>query len=240
MQVHGLGEGVKNAMAAETKQSKIVIIVASGIILVASTILAGFYLASTANVQSYQTKALEYDKASSIIWYDVDCWDGPFSDTTLALEYKQEIATSDCDSDCLEMGTKWSIIYSLNGSTLLLIAMNMILMIFGAFRFWPRMIGACCNCLLSCIHLAAIITTAVFRFRLQGKLCALSLLPTKIDREMNLSFDRTFETDGQMIIGLWISQLIFFLVFSFGGCFSAKPAKGETPGDLNSLLHHGA
>ena len=220
-------------MAVETKKTKIAIIVASSAILVASTILSGFYLNSTAIVQKYEQKAEQYDRASSVVWYDVDCRNGPFKDTNLALKYMNEIIEGGCGSDCLQMGSKWSIIYSLNGSTLLLVALNMILNIFGAFLFWPRIIGGVCNCFLSCVHFAAIIATAVFRFRLYGQLCALSQGPAYIDENNNLTTERTFETDGQMISGLWISQLFFFLVFTLGGSFPAKPAKGERQTTLN-------
>ena len=167
----------------------------------------------------------EYDDyATNVIWYDVDCWKGPFSDDILALEYENSIAESNCDSDCLGDGTKWSVLYSMNGFTLLLLALDMIFVVFGAFYFWPRVLGACFNCLLSCAHFGAIITTAVFRFRTQGKLCSLSLRPSRVDSDLNFKDGHTFETDGQMILALWICQLVFFVIFCCGGCISAKHA----------------
>jgi hypothetical protein len=91
MQVHGLGEGVKMAMAVETKNTKSAIIVTSSLILMASIILAGFYLNSTAGVQKYEQKAAQYDRSSNVVWYDVDCRNGPFTDTNSALKYMNEI-----------------------------------------------------------------------------------------------------------------------------------------------------
>ena len=126
-------------------------------------IFAGFWLASASQANKFNDYVAKYEN-DSMDWYDVECWKGPFTDTQQALEYMEDIA-GDCDSDCLEQGTKWSVVYALNGSTFLLFSFNAILGIFGSLFFWPRVIGFVCNCCLSCILFAGIIVTGVFRFR---------------------------------------------------------------------------
>ena len=83
------------------------------------------------------------------------------------------------------------------------------------------------TCSLSLINVIAIITTAVLRFRPIGQLCALSTQPTYVDGNFNLTDERTFESDGDMIFALWLSQLIFFFAVLIGGTFFARPAKDD-------------
>ena len=103
----------------------------------------------------------------------------------------QELEDDDCfattsaglivGSDCLEKGCRWSVIYQLNGVTMIIIAANILLLIGGVWNFHLRALGACCASALCCVNLAAIITTAIFRFNTFGRLAALSLLPTKYE-----------------------------------------------------------
>ena len=173
-------------------------------------------------------------------WYDTYCWKGPFTDTDLALEYENEIASSDCDSDCLAAGSKWSIIYSLNGATFLLISLNSIIGVFGVWYFWPRVIGFVCNCCLTCVLFAAIIVTGVFRYRNQGKLCALSTASTHIDESDNLTDKTTYESDGKQITALFTFELMVFIFFCVGGGWPVKPSgsyQEETP-ISDQLMHN--
>ena len=62
-----------------------------------------------------------------------------------------------------------------NGITLALLAMTYLLLALGSRFFSTRIIGACLNCTLTCVHLAAIVTTAVYRFNAKGKLAAICL-----------------------------------------------------------------
>ena len=81
-------------------------------------------------------------------------------------------------------------------------------MMLGAFVFHARALASCCLCLLSCVNLAAIITTGVFRFRTMGKLSALSKMGVKYVGGADFTnSDRTYESDGGMILGLWIAAL---------------------------------
>ena len=77
----------------------------------------------------------------------------------------------------------------MNSVIYMLIAFNAVLMIAGVYLVWLRVTSMCCNCCLSCINLAAIITTAVFRFRPMGQLCALSTASVKVESQTQVSPD---------------------------------------------------
>jgi len=83
----------------------------------------------------------------------------------------------------MQDGCRWSVIYALSSVTLLLIALNAVLMTLGAWNYFARAISGCLCCLLSMVNLAAIIVTATFRFNTVGKLAALSLTPSKFSGE---------------------------------------------------------
>ena len=106
--------------------------------------------------------------------YDLGCYEGAFTDSSEADKLLDDLNVSGCDSDCMQNGSNWSVIYTFMASTYMLYAANAALGAFGSFWLWPRVISSCCNCLLSFVFLAAIITTAVYRFRTKGQLCALS------------------------------------------------------------------
>ena len=71
---------------------------------------------------------------------------------------------------------------------MLLLAVNGILQFVGVWTFHFRALSGCCACVLSCLMLGAIITTAVFRFNTYGSLAALSLFPTKYDSTIPLDY----------------------------------------------------
>ena len=92
------------------------------------------------------------------------------------------------------------------------------------------MVGICCTTLFSCFNLAAIVTTAVYRFNHIGQLAALSKAPTQYEEGAqwhSISNERTYSDDAKMIIAIWFVQL-FFCIVSFcvqGMIF--KPIKTE-------------
>ena len=108
----------------------------------------------------------------------------------------------------VQRGTQWSTIYILNGMTLILIGSNAVLMIFGAFYFYPRLFALVCNLFLTLLHFCAIVTTGVFRFRALGKLCALSKQPTKKE-----DVEWTYQSDATLIDVLWSFQIILLAPF---------------------------
>ena len=114
------------------------------------------------------------------------------------------------------MGCRWSIIYIFSGFTMIIIAANACLQIVGAFVYQARAISSCFVSVLTCLNIAAIVTTGVFRFNTIGRFAALSLTPSKYDDEpfdrttrtmiiSALSDDRTYNSDGQLIFWLFIA-----------------------------------
>ena len=95
-----------------------------------------------------------------------------------------------------------------------------LLMCIGTWQLHLRALGGCCLCLIGCVNIAAIIVTGVFRLNNMGQLAALSLTPSKYSGEpfdntsgtmivSNLSGDRTYNSDAQIIFILWICQMVF-------------------------------
>ncbi len=140
------------------------------------------------------------------------------------------------------LGCRWSIIYTFAGITTLLIAINGIVMTFGAWNIFARTVSGCCCCLLSCVNLAAMIVTCIFRFNTMGKLAAISLGPTKYndqlvryDRRSNtihgLSDKRTYSGDAEVILFLWIAQVSLCCSHCLVMGYVAKPPSSRTPID---------
>lgn len=95
-----------------------------------------------------------------------------------------------------------------------------LLMCIGTWQLHLRAIGGCCLCLIGCVNIAAIIVTGVFRMNDVGTLAAMSLTPSKYSGEpfdntsgtmivSNMSDDRTYSSDGQLIFIVWICQMVF-------------------------------
>ena len=83
---------------------------------------------------------------------------------------------------------------------------------FGAFYFFPRLIALVLNLFLTAAHFCCVISTAVFRFRTLGKLCALSIQPTKKD-----NVEWTYRNDAALIAALWAIQFVLFVPMFFAG-----------------------
>lgn len=166
-------------------------------------------------------------------WYYTQ--DDQWADLELANEYIAEFETDGCtwSLNCLEKGCRWSIIYSFSGITMLLLAANSMVQAVGSYRYRMRALGAVCASMLCCVNLAAIITTGVFRFNLMGKLAALSQLDNKYEGltqgETDIVFKQggeTYESDGKLILGLWIIQIVFLCSnMGFTGYASKPPSE---------------
>ena len=96
----------------------------------------------------------------------------------------EEDCGSDKSSSCYTNGNRWSIIYTFCGITMVLLSVNALLMIAGAWSFHARGLASCCGSLCCCLNLASIITAGVFRFNNQGNLSALCLSGTKYDSDV--------------------------------------------------------
>jgi len=116
------------------------------------------------------------------------------------------------DYEDVRLGTQWSEIYSFNGSLLLILCLNAALAGVGTRYFYPRLIALVLNLFLTLVHFCCIITTAVYRWRALGKLCALSIQPTKKE-----DHEWTYQTDAGAIAALWSLQFIFFVPLSAAG-----------------------
>jgi len=116
----------------------------------------------------------------------------------------------DCDSDCQKKGSEWSTAFFANAVIIMLVIFNMVCACVGTKKAIARVIASCCACAICCAHFGIIITTAVFRFRPQGQLCALSLRPTSVpaDKDSEITDDWTYEKDGALLLALWIIQLL--------------------------------
>ena len=85
------------------------------------------------------------------------------------------------DTDCLNAGNRFSIIYALSGVSMILLAFNSIGMLFGSCSYHVRGLTTICGALFSILNFAAIITAGVFRFNSWGKLSALCQGPTRYE-----------------------------------------------------------
>ena len=107
--------------------------------------------------------------------YDGGCKAGPFSDVKAAADLLVDLA-KDCytDVDCVKAGSRWSHIYASMGTIMLIILLATICVCIGAYKPMLRCIASCCMSCMCCVHFCTWIAVAVYRFRPQGKLCALS------------------------------------------------------------------
>ena len=134
------------------------------------------------------------------------------------------------DTNCVDDGNRFSVIYAFCGVTMLLLAANSALMIIGAWSFHARGLAGCCGSLCCCLNFAAIITTGVFRYNDWGQLSALcENCPSKYDDMIGINFyfsnDRTVAGDAAIITGLWICQMIFCCTNCCHTGYAAKPTE---------------
>ena len=96
-------------------------------------------------------------------------------------------------------------------------AVNGFISSFGAFSYHCRTLAGICFTLMFALNIAAIVTTAVFRFNTMGKLAALSTQSTKYQglndeqTRILITNDRTYESDAQTITWLFSIQILYFL-----------------------------
>mmetsp|Transcript_26546 Transcript_26546/g.35508 ORF Transcript_26546/g.35508 Transcript_26546/m.35508 type:complete len:97 (+) Transcript_26546:312-602(+) len=83
--------------------------------------------------------------------------------------------------DDLSKGSRFPVVYKLCFVTFYLLLLANLFMLVGVKSRHMRAIGLCFMSLFGCLNLAAIVTTAVFRFNKMGQLAALSLAPVKYD-----------------------------------------------------------
>jgi len=119
-------------------------------------------------------------------------------DPDIAFSVQTEIgleAAKYCDDNpdvCRETGTGWSGMWSFNGVIMIIQGVNFTLMACGACFWYPRLIGAICNCGLSCCHLAAWITIFAARFSPLGNYCWLNIAGNQLESKNNFTDDYTY------------------------------------------------
>ena len=134
---------------------------------------------------------------------------------------------------------------------MIIIACNAILQLVGTWNYKARAVSSCFASVLTCLNISAIITTGVFRFNTVGKWAALSLTPSKYEKPFDLSTgtmivsslsdEHTYNTDGKLIVWLWISQILFCCSHSCMTAYSAKPpatSGGHAHINYDQLQHY--
>ncbi len=93
---------------------------------------------------------------------------------------------------------------------MMLIIFNMICVCIGTRKAIARVIASVFASLICCAHFGIIIATAVYRFRPQGRLCALSQRGTSVpaDKDEEITDDWTYEKDAALLAALWVIQLL--------------------------------
>ncbi len=127
---------------------------------------------------------------------------------------------------------------------MILITINGIFMVWGAWNYRARVISGCLCSILGCVDLAAIIVMFVFRFNTVGRLAALSEAASYYDgasfeesREKrvmiinSLSTKRTYVEDGRLIMICLIMQIGFCLSHCCIMGYVAKPPSNSQLAD---------
>lgn len=215
---------MKRQMADEMPSNRTVILVMGVIIASIMLVFGSLYLARAANVDSWDRSMGDRGDATGHI-YDTypltQCKE--YFDMEMVTILKSEIAAF-CDDDCVHVdGTRWSVIFTLNGVSLILLSFAFTLIAVGSRVFYARLLGVCLNCLTSCLHFAAIVVTAVYRFDNKGRLAMNCLDASTFEGEGEpLSDSWTFQKDGELITTLWACQL---LVVFFICCIGLSPLR---------------
>ena len=169
-------EAAKIMVAAEPKKHKQMMIAHAVCVGICTLIFCALYFARLNSVNVLQTRMQDYNDLVGAgdleyVVYDRYCT-GPYSDNEAALELKNDL--KDCDLDCQKAGSRWSHIYASMGFIMLFVCLATICVCIGAFKPMLRCIASCCMSCLCCAHFCTWIAVAVYRFRPQGKLCAMS------------------------------------------------------------------
>ena len=218
---------MQSAKENETQAAKKIWIALGVMVACLTAVFAGLEISRAINIIAWSNSSPENEEENVYdTWPVTHCTD--FVDLDWAKELKEAIE-ADCDADCQKEGTRWSLVFQFNGITLALLALTYLLLALGARFFTVRIIGACMNCFLTCVHFAAIVTTAVYRFNAKGKLAAICLSPSHYEEggvpddplgSGVLNSDWTFKKDGDLILAIWVCQL--FLVFALC-CLGSLP-----------------
>ena len=155
MQVNGLS-GYQQVMEAEPKSMKTTILVGAGFGMVVSTIVGGLWAAGMANASKLDNSVCDlapegdscknnqslYDygffvgftKLSKDMWTDKDQANEYLKDLYEGCDITETSTSPGKDlEECFDGGSKWSVVWSLNAITVLMIAAANLLMMLGAY-----------------------------------------------------------------------------------------------------------
>mgnify|MGYP006922978525 FL=1 len=126
-------EGLRAVVETESEGRKCFIGIGATIAFASAATIGAIYIAWLVNVNKIQSSFEDLcdqrqctDDEEQYWLYDVIWVIGPFTDSALAKEYRNEILPLDSDDEMYK-GCRWSIIYSFCGITLLIIAANALL-----------------------------------------------------------------------------------------------------------------
>ena len=203
-------------------------------LLIVSILFWAFYFArydSTDKMQTRFNNAMKKAGLKKIDYsiYDANCLTGgKFPDDADAqeiLDLRKEILDGcDNDKDCIEKGSRWSSIYLANGFVMFLTTCGAIMVLCGLNHAICRCCAAWLLSLVCITNFGVFITTAVWRFGPAGKLCAMNIAPTFQGNLKDETEDSwTYEKDGQLILALWILQVLGCCCCLFAGVNMPKP-----------------
>ena len=170
-------EAAKIMVAAEPKKHKQMMIAHAVCVGICTLIFCALYFARLNSVNILQTRTQNLRDTYGggdleVIVYDTYCI-APYSDPVEAAKLAADLF-ADCDKDCRDAGSRWSHIYASMGFIMLFVCLATICVCIGAFKPMLRCIASCCMTCLCCAHFCTWIAVAVYRFRPQGQICALS------------------------------------------------------------------
>uniref|UniRef100_A0A7S3MM68 Uncharacterized protein n=1 Tax=Favella ehrenbergii TaxID=182087 RepID=A0A7S3MM68_9SPIT len=246
----------REAMNSESRGRKLCIALGHFIHMIIAIMLAALLLSWMHNAKDINNAFDELCENTKCRYHDVRFYDvafehGPFSDPHHAKELRHKIRETYSKED-MKTGTRWTMVYAFSGTLLVLVGLNGIAMMLGAWSLKARALGGCCCCLLGLLNFVSIIVTAVCRFNTIGNLAAISLTPSKYSGEPfefdkhgrrlegGLSEEHTFKGDAKVILVSWIAQILLCCSHCCVMGYIQKPhvKRSDAYDTLNPKLSH--
>lgn len=225
-------ESIKRTLPRESKLFKIIVMLGGLLTFVATLTLGIYQMQMWSNalvIQNNFNNTAVWNKTifENSTYYDIQFINGTYVNDTEATNLKLTINAT-CDYDCQAKGCRWSVSYALAGFVLVLTAANAILLVFGSFFYSVRMVGMCCHYCLTGASLISFIISFKFRYQDQGKLAAMSTMPSKTVSTTEYDPNWTYQDDAHLITKLLWAQgvvLVVCLVAASIGC--CAPSKKQ-------------
>jgi len=200
-------EGRKEGMyKTELRKTKIMYCVIFGFSALIFLIFGAVYADRSANALSMnedywinKEAAMPYDTCS-------DQNGSTIADPTVPRDERLQIyadATEFCVENteaCVKNGTQWAGAFSFNATVLIFSFANFVLLMIGAFWFYPRLFGTCFNCCLGIFHFAAWIHGLNVRFSPLGRACALNVAGNEYEGDGKWNDSMTYKKDANILV----------------------------------------